>query len=311
MSTELLHNFDHPLFAQRGLSVDFLRLDRLDPFISGNKWFKLQPLLERSAPRRPILSFGGSYSNHLHALARFGQRYEIPTIGVVRGEQKLTPTLEDAQRWGMQLHFLDRQSYRDMRVLGSEQRAAVVRQLTARFGRFDLIPEGGATKEAISGCAKIWDLLPPEYQPDRVLVCVGTGTTLAGLVVGAPVGTRLEGVSAIADYAYLESDIGAALAGRRVKPDVSWQLLPGVDLGFGRLNAELAALWHVASHRGIELDPVYMLRMVHSLVRRTLVGEFSQGERILIVHSGGLQGLRSQQARLSRLASAHCGPIPL
>ena len=311
MKSVLLDRFDHPLFDRHEVSVDVLRLDKIDPLISGNKWFKLQPLLIGRKVKRPILSFGGSYSNHLHALARFGQRYEIPTIGVVRGERKYTPTLEDAERWGMQLHFLDRDNYRAMRDSNSVQRSNVIRELTARFGRFDLIPEGGATGSALQGCAKIWGLVPDDYRPDRVIVSVGTGTTLAGLVLGAPAGTRLEGVAAITDFNYLRPAIGAVLSGRRLNPDVSWTLLPGVDLGFARLNAELAALWMAASQQNLELDPVYTLRMLHTLIRRLLKGEYKPGSRIMLVHTGGLQGLRGQQERLSRLASAHCGPIPL
>lgn len=311
MDSEFLHPFDHPLFDRQGLTVEWLRLDKIDPLISGNKWFKLQPLLEHHTPGRPLLSFGGSYSNHLHALARFGQRHDIPTVGVVRGDGKLTPTLEDAQRWGMQLHFLDRQSYREVRDPGSGRRSMIIRKLTAQIGRFDLIPEGGATGAALTGCAKIWDLLPKGYRPDRVLVSVGTGTTLAGLVLGAPAGTRIEGVAAIADYGYLKGAIGAVLMGHRLEPDVNWRLIPGFDLGFGRVNAELSALWMAASHQHLELDPVYTLRMLHTFLRRLLKGEYSPGERILLVHTGGLQGLRGQQERLSRLASAHCGPIPL
>ena len=311
MIFELFERFEHALFDRHKVKVDILRLDRIDPLISGNKWFKLQPLLIGRTAKRPILSFGGCYSNHLHALARFGQRYEIPTIGVVRGERKYTPTLDDVERWGMQLHFLDRENYRAIRNSNFERRSNLIRELTARFGRFDLIPEGGATGTALQGCAKIWDLVPNDYRPDRVMVSVGTGTTLAGLVLGAPAGTRLEGIAAIADFNYLRPAVGAVLLGHRLNPDVSWTLLPGVDLGFGRLNAELAALWAAASHQNLELDPVYTLRMLHTLIRRLLKGEYKSGTRIMLVHTGGLQGLRGQQERLSRLASAHCGPIPL
>lgn len=311
MDTALLQHFNHPLFERYRVQVDIMRLDQIDPLISGNKWFKLQPLLERSEPQRPVLSFGGAYSNHLHALARFGQKHGIPTMGLVRGESKLTPTLKDAQDWGMRLHFVQRDQYRQFRELNDGVEQPILAQLAERFGRFDLLPEGGATDEAIGSCGKIWSLLPQDYRVDRVLVSVGTGTTLAGMVLQAPANTQLEGVAAIAQFAYLQPQIDAHLAGRRLNRQVSWRLVEGAPLGFAKLNAELSGLLLRAQALQLALDPVYTLRLVHSFIRRLLVGEFEPGERILLIHTGGLQGLRGQQQRLSRLASAHCGPIPL
>lgn len=311
METALLQHLNHPLFERHGVQVDILRLDQIDPLISGNKWFKLQPLLERSEPQRPVLSFGGAYSNHLHALARFGHKHEIPTFGIVRGESKLTPTLEDAQNWGMRLHFIQRDQYRQFRECYTGVEQPILTELKERFGQFDLLPEGGATDEAMVSCGNIWSLLPHEYRADRVLVGAGTGTTLAGMVLQAPANTQLEGVAAIAQFAYLQPQVDALLAGRRLNRQVSWRLVEGAPLGFAKLNAELAGLLLRAQALQLALDPVYTLRLVHSFIRRLLVGEFVPGERILLIHTGGLQGLRGQQQRLIRLASAHCGPIPL
>ncbi len=311
METALLQPFNHNLFERHRVQVDILRLDRIDPLISGNKWFKLQPLLERSEPLRPVLSFGGAYSNHLHALARFGQKHGIPTFGVVRGESKLTPTLEDAQNWGMRLHFLQRDQYRQLRERNNGDEPPILAQFAERFGRFDLLPEGGATDEAMVSCGRIWSLLPQEYSANRVLVGVGTGTTLAGMVLQAPANTQLEGVAAIAQFAYLQPQIDALLAGRTLNRQVSWRLVEGAPLGFAKVNAELSGLMLRAQALQLALDPVYTLRLLHSFIRRLLAGEFAPGERILLIHTGGLQGLRGQQQRLSRLASAHCGPIPL
>jgi len=313
MSPEFLQPFDHSIFSRLGVEVAFLRLDLIDPLISGNKWFKLQPLLDRRNPKQPILSFGGAYSNHLHALARFGQQHGIKTYGVVRGEPRQTATLEDAQNWGMRLHFVGRQSYRDLRgdAAVADHSASILSELHRLYGDFYTLPEGGATKEALSGCSKIWSLLPTGYRPDRVLVSVGTGTTLAGLVLGAPEKCRVEGVAAIGEASYLVKAIEHQLIGRKLSPDVSWSLDAGVALRFAKLNSELSGLWHRVALLGIELDPVYTLRMLHYFLRKLHSDQYVRGEKLLLVHTGGLQGLRGQQQRLSHLASAHCGPMPL
>jgi len=312
MDLNLLEPFKHPIFAKHQLEVDILRLDRIDPMISGNKWFKLQHLLHRPSKRTRILSFGGAYSNHLHALARFGQQNGIPTIGVVRGELRSTPTLEDCQKWGMQLYPLGREQYRDIRAddetsLGGDLR----RELRARFGDFYLLPEGGATREAIAGCGAIWGYVPEDYRPSRVLVSVGTGATLTGLIAKAPPGIQVDGVAAIGDAGYLVQVVSTLLYGRELEEGVRWSLNSALPLRFAKLNGELAALWYRAEEAGVELDPVYTLRMLHYLLRNILAGNYRKGERILLIHTGGLQGLRGQRENLSRLASAHCGPMPL
>jgi len=91
-----------------GIEVAILRLDQIDPLISGNKWFKLTEHLEAAerAGTEGIISLGGAHSNHLHALAAAGKRLGFATVGLLRGHAQQTPTVEDLQAFGMQLHWL-------------------------------------------------------------------------------------------------------------------------------------------------------------------------------------------------------------
>ena len=54
------------LFQQNNVSVSVLRLDKIDPVVSGNKLFKLHYFLQEAAEskHKTILTFGGAYSNH-------------------------------------------------------------------------------------------------------------------------------------------------------------------------------------------------------------------------------------------------------
>ena len=78
-----------------GVEVAVLRLDRIDPLISGNKWFKLTGHLAQAqqAGASGIISLGGAYSNHLHALAAAGKRFGFATVGLLRGHPQDTPTV--------------------------------------------------------------------------------------------------------------------------------------------------------------------------------------------------------------------------
>ncbi|RYY88823.1 MAG: 1-aminocyclopropane-1-carboxylate deaminase, partial [Chitinophagaceae bacterium] len=100
-----------------GIEADVLRLDELHPIVSGNKWFKLQPWLERAKAegKRGLITFGGAWSNHLLATAEACRVAGLEAIGIVRGERPAQPSamLLDAQSRGMQLHFVSRSDYRD------------------------------------------------------------------------------------------------------------------------------------------------------------------------------------------------------
>src|SRR5438270_3406286 len=89
----------HPLFDGKGIELSVLRLDVIHPLISGNKWFKLKEYLAKAkaAGSSTIVSFGGAYSNHLHAVAAACKSFGLASAGVVRGERppSLSHTLQD------------------------------------------------------------------------------------------------------------------------------------------------------------------------------------------------------------------------
>ena len=97
------------------------REDLLHPIISGNKWRKLKYNLiaAKEAGESTLMTFGGAYSNHIHAVAGAASEYGFESIGVIRGEEHLplNPTLQDAQDMGMKLHYLDRTTYRQKETI--------------------------------------------------------------------------------------------------------------------------------------------------------------------------------------------------
>ena len=121
---ELIENPSTPLqkieddfIGNSGITLHIKRLDLIHPLVSGNKWYKLKyNLIEaRENGYDTLLTFGGAYSNHIHATAAAGTLFGFKTIGVIRGEAHLplNPTLSFAKRNGMELFYLDRVSYRD------------------------------------------------------------------------------------------------------------------------------------------------------------------------------------------------------
>ncbi len=295
-----LERVRHPRIAERGLELYVKREDLLDPRLSGNKSHKLRLNLAAARARgcQRVVSFGGAYSNHLHALAWAGRQAGLQTVGVVRGElvQPLNATLRDAEEWGMQLVPVSRSEYR--RRDDPDYVAAV----SARYGGAYVIPEGGANALGVAGCSS-WARQIREQCPDLDYLCVacGTGATLAGLIAGVGPGPRVLGFSALKGDAGVTQRVQEWLAGHSAT--AQWDIIPQYHFGgFAKLDAALVTFmdgWHARTR--IPLEPVYTAKMFFGILALAEAGYFVSGAKIVAVHSGGLQGLRGMQAKLRRL----------
>jgi len=178
--------------AGAGVEVAVLRLDLIDPLISGNKWFKLTEHLAtaRSLGAQGVISLGGAHSNHLHALAAAGRRFAFPTVGLLRGHPQDTPTVLDLQAFGMHLHWLGYAGYRERHAPGFWA------EWQARYPGLHPVPEGGGGLAGASGCRvlreQVQKQLPALGWSDYHAwwLAAGTGTTLAGLVLAEAGRTR-------------------------------------------------------------------------------------------------------------------------
>jgi len=269
--------------------ISVLRADLCDPLLSGNKYFKLRHNLAvaRLAGHDTLLSFGGAWSNHLHALAAAGQRFGFKTIGVVRGEpgQELNACLQDAQDFGMHLHFVTRSSYRERHAPDWHA------QLQELFGPCFIIPEGGANGHGVRGCQ---DLLSPALaaQYSHVLLACGTGTTMLGLI--SSIAIPVLGVQVVKGSRYLEQEIRAGLVRYGLQALAPWQILDQFHRGgYARTDAVLMqSLDRLEADTGLPLEPVYTGKVFMALQALIAAGQFAAGSRILVVHGGGLQGRR-------------------
>lgn len=107
------------LLLEKKVELWVKRDDLIHPIISGNKWRKLKFILNQALIEgsHTIISMGGAYSNHLHALAYVGKQLNLSTVGYIRGERptQWSPTLIDLEKWGMELRFVSRSEYSGLR----------------------------------------------------------------------------------------------------------------------------------------------------------------------------------------------------
>lgn len=290
--------------ALAGVEVAVLRLDLLDPLVSGNKWFKLLPHLAaaEAVGADGLISLGGAHSNHLHALAAAGQRFAFPTVGLLRGEPQDTPTTDDLQAMGMQLHWLGYGGYR------ARHQAGFWLPWQARYPHLYPVAEGGAGLPAALACAAIVEMAQGQlaqlgwvdYQ--GWWLAAGTGTTLAGLVLAEAGRRPVHGALAVPPGQGVESTVANLLAeaGQAVG---GYRLLDASRGGFARLDTDLVAFSHEAQvESGLPLEPVYTAKALLALRSEVEAGYFARGTRLLFLHTGGLQGRRAQAERLQQLA---------
>lgn len=295
-----------PEIERSGVELSVWRLDLLDAAAPGNKLFKLGENLRqaRQAGNRRVLSFGGAWSNHLHALALTGAAAGFETVGVVRGEPAAAdnPTLRDAAAAGMQLHFVDRATYRH------KHEPAVLAELQQRFGPCHIVPEGGANAAGSAGCRILGEIIRAQQAADLVVLPCATGSTLAGVVAGLGGYCETLGISVLKGAGFLSGAVRDALAAIDAAHNTRWSIALD-EHGGGYARAEPALLEfciEFARRSGIPVEPVYTGKMLRALYQRIVGGEFARGTRLLAVHTGGLQGARGFAALADIVAM--CSP---
>jgi 1-aminocyclopropane-1-carboxylate deaminase len=281
---------EDPVLASAGISLSVLRLDLVHPVISGNKWFKLKYNLARAreADHGNLLTFGGPWSNHLHALAFAGAEFGFRTTGIVRGElpSPLNACLQDARNAGMHLAGISRHDY------ARRHDPALIGSLEDQHGPFHLVPEGGANLEGIRGCSEIPDLYP-EAGFDLVCLACGTGTTLAGMATTSKV--PLMGFQVLKGDGYLAGAVRGMVSAHGLAESCPWSVADTFHFGgYARVSAKLMQfLTEFQARHGIPLEPVYSAKLlygIYALAKKRDI--FPQNSRILAIHGGGLQGLR-------------------
>ncbi|MDX3639785.1 1-aminocyclopropane-1-carboxylate deaminase/D-cysteine desulfhydrase [Streptomyces sp. MB09-02B] len=271
-------------FARHGLRLLLKRDDLIHPRLVGNKWRKLVPNL-RAAAGRPLLTFGGAYSNHLRATAAAGHLLGLPTVGVVRGQEladrPLNPSLARCTADGMRLHFIDRSTYRhksDPATL-----AAVLRAADAD-GAY-VVPEGGSNSLAVQGCQDLGAEL--RGRADVVALACGTGGTLAGLAAGLAPGQRTLGIPVLKG-GFLDEEIrqlqDRAFGGQRG----NWSLDDRFHFGgYARTSPELDAFADdFETRHHVPVERLYVAKLLYGLVTLAAEGAFPGGTTLAAVITG-------------------------
>ena len=269
-----------PLLQNKKVELDVLRLDKIHPVISGNKWFKLKYHLDNynAANYKGILTFGGAWSNHIVATACACYLQKINCIGIIRGEKPahLSATLTEAIKYGMDLKYLSREIYsqRD----SDEFITTITKELPGSY----IIPEGGAGKEGEKGAGEILQHTNGKKYT-HIACAVGTGTMFNGILKSASVNQHVIGI--------------IVLKGWQETGDNADKLFYNYHFGgYAKYDTMLIDFMNdLFRLTNIPTDFVYTGKLVYAIFDLIKKDHFAPASKILVIHSGGLQGNASLQ----------------
>jgi len=283
-----------PIKFPNDIKLTVKREDLLHPYISGNKLRKLKyNILEAQKQRKKaVLTFGGAFSNHIAATAAAGKEYGFATIGVIRGEELVNkigdnPTLAFAQQCGMILKFVSREEYR------LKTDSQFIENLKTEFDDFYLVPEGGTNQLAVKGCEEILNAEDKSFT--HVACAVGTGGTISGIINSVIQNQYILGFPALKGEGLYEDICKFA-------PSGDWKLITDYHFGgYGKVTEELIVFINDFYEKtGIPLDPVYTGKMFFGVIDLIHKNYFPENADILLIHTGGLQGIEGMNKELQR-----------
>jgi 1-aminocyclopropane-1-carboxylate deaminase len=267
-----------PFEKAKEIEVSVLRLDKIHATISGNKWFKLRYYIQEAIEQQKkcIVTFGGAYSNHIIATAAACKLNGLDSVGIIRGEEAVTlsHTLQQAKELGMQLHFISREDYAEKKV-----------PISLNESQYYLINEGGYGEIGAKGASTITEYF---NQQDYSHICcaVGTGTMIAGLANA--VSPKVTGISVMKNNFGLEESVRALLYDKNKDFNIIHDYHFG---GYAKHKSELIKFMNeFYQQTGIPSDFVYTGKLFYAVSDLIQKGLFEKGSRLLLIHSGGLQG---------------------
>lgn len=270
----------------KGHNLFILRDDLIHPFIAGNKWRKLQYVIEevRKGKFKGIITYGGAYSNHLVATATACKLYNIPCVLVVRGEElnpKSNPYLMHCEREGAKLNFVSRQDFKKQKLQEGTRNVDGQAWLS--------IPEGGACALGLKGCMQI---LEDSTRFDIVALAQGTTTTSLGVLLNCAPTTALwgfpvlKGFDALAEMEQLANRTGFLTEWEEKKKNF-YAFNDFHFYGYAKHKNDVQQQIIAMGIQGnFKLDPVYTGKALIGLI--TKLNEIKTKKNVLFIHTGGV-----------------------
>lgn len=280
---------------------------------TGNKVRKLEYLVAEARREKCdlLITCGGAQSNHSRATAVAAAKLGIKSHLVLRDPTggDLDGNLFLDRLVGAETTFITPKEYEQ----ADDIMARIAEEHNAKGGKAYVIPEGGSNALGALGYVTAMEEVSrqtktPRLEFDHMICAVGSGGTLAGMLLGrSAYGLKAEihGINVCDDAPHFQNRIFSIIADAKRKFGFELNLKKSeiniidgyVGKGYG-LNSqeEIDLIKQVARLEGLILDPVYTCKAMFALLDLIRKGRFVRGEKILFWHTGGIFGLFPKKA---------------
>lgn len=270
------------------INVFVKRDDEIHPLISGNKYRKLVYAIEKMKKEgvKCVMTFGGAYSNHIHAFSYAAKINGFKSIGIIRGDElkdkPLNETLSFAKENGMELIFVSRKEYK------KRNEKEYINKMIEKY-KCAVIPEGGTQYYSKFGLKDMITEINCQVETyDWVVSAVGTGGTISGIIDAIPKKATALGIMVLKG---IEKDTIETISDFTEKKN--YELVDGYHFGgYAKYNEELIDFINkFKEETGIQLEQVYTGKAMFALYDMIKRNKFKENTNIVFIHTGGLQGL--------------------
>lgn len=311
-----MHRLDR-LSDEVGTNIWLKRDDMTDMVASGNKIRKLEYAIGQAIADKAdvLVTWGGIQSNHCRATAALAARLGLKSHLLLRGQE---PGIADGnlmldQLLGAEVSYLSLEEYRDMETTYLDlQRRYNERGLTTYA-----IPVGASDEVGLWGYIDCVDELQEDFArtgiaPDAIISTVGSGGTMAGLILGSALhelDTEIIGFNVCDNESYFRDKISSDFKRwqERYESTIDVAGLPitiidgYVGPGYAKATPPVfQTISRVAKQEGIVLDPVYTGKAFDAMLQEIGSGRLHGMENIVFIHTGGIYGLFPQKEELLR-----------
>lgn len=282
MNFKLNQQIFSELYLNNKIEVFVKRLDLIDPFVSGNKLFKLKHNVERALVEKKnmLMTFGGAFSNHILATAAYAKKKNMDCHAIIRGEEyfELNPLLTLAKEYGMKFHFVSRKEY------AKRNDNKYVSELIRKYKKAFIVPEGGNNKLGVLGAEEILEKQDKSF--DYIICPIGTGATLSGIVNSSNSTQKVIGINCI-NYT---KDINKNISQKTNKNN--WEIINEFNFGgFAKFDNVLTEyLKKFKLNNKITLDLNYTAKMFYGFEKLIERMYFQRKSKVLLIHTGGIYG---------------------
>lgn len=282
MNFKLNQQIFSELYLNNEIEVFIKRLDLIDPFISGNKLFKLKHNVDRALfeKKNMLITFGGAFSNHILATAAYAKKKNIDCLAIIRGEEysELNPLLTLAKENGMNFCFVSRKEY------AKRNDNNYVSELIRKYKKAFIVPEGGNNKLGVLGAEEILETQDKSF--DYIICPIGTGATLSGIVNSSKKTQKVIGINCVNDTKYINEKISQKTNKK------NWEIINEFNFGgfakFDNLLTEYLKKFKL--NYKITLDLNYTAKMFFGFEKLIERRYFQRKSKVLLIHTGGIYG---------------------